>query len=113
MSRHRALLAASQMSGGGNNIITLRPYPEMSEEEGLALVEFFTSKYGIPYGTKKNPLPIDEVVYAYGFGYISDAMVDSIYIDSKGNILFRNDTVWEYNCARISNVGHCGFFMWD
>lgn len=101
------------MSGGGNDVITLRPHPEMSQEEGLALLEFFTTKYGIPYGTKRNPLPIDEVVYASGFRCISDAMVDSIYIDSLGNIQFRNDTVWEYFCARLSNTGACGDFMWD
>lgn len=101
-------------SGGGNEeVITLRPYPEMSTEEGLALLDFFISKYGIPYGTKKNPLPIDEVVYASGFGYVSDAMVNLIFIESNGSIQFRNDTVWEYNCVRISNTGSCDPFMWD
>lgn len=112
MDRRRSLLAASQM-GGGNSIITLRPYPEMSEEEGLILLDFFTTKYGIPYGTKNNPLPIDEVVCASGFEYLSDSEISHIYINNGGNVMFRNDGVWNYYCVRLTYQGYCENFMWD
>lgn len=108
----RALMAASQM-GGDNNIITLRPYPEMSQEEGLTLLDFFTTKYGIPYGTENNPLPLNEIVQTSGFEYLSDSEISHIYIDNLGNIQFRNDAVWDYYCVRLTYEGYCEIFMWD
>ncbi|MBR4856012.1 MAG: hypothetical protein IKU94_05240 [Bacteroidaceae bacterium] len=107
--RRRALMAASMPSEQGITIT-----PDMTRDEIVSLVNFFVSKYGDPYGTKTNPLPIDENVYVQGF-YISDCTVNRIRINSN-SVQFRNDTLWGYNCVRAwYNNSYEGIseFMWD
>lgn len=81
MERRRLQLANSH--DGGEKVWTVTPDTDCKD-----LYIYLVDKYGLNYGRKTKPLPINEEIYLQGFQYVGDGQVKYLYL-GKGLENFR------------------------
>lgn len=119
--RRRALCAASAASGNSLFPVTLEKgqyYPEVAQ--------YLMDKYGLNYGTKRNPLPIEETIIlgdsfanSTGTGIVKYISTEGTWNASISLKLYLEDHTSGYWCATIDTAvnggdfGRAGYFMYD
>lgn len=106
MSRHRALLAASQMSGGGKIVLTNSlVYPR-------SIFDNLYNKYYDIGGSALNPNPIDEEIYLEGFSDATrlNGKVTRLYVRHEQELWLYTEesvSVWYAAALYVSNDSYC------
>ena len=121
MDRRRSLLAASVASENSLFPVTLeymQYYPEVTQ--------YLMDKYGLNYGTKRHPLPIEETIIlgdsfadSTGTGVVKYISTDDTWNSSVSLKLYLEDHASTYYCATINTAAsaydfcRAGYFMYD
>lgn len=74
MDRRRLQLANS--NGGGDKVWTVTPGTNCKD-----LYLYLVDKYGLNYGGRNKPLPINEKIYLQGFQLTGDGQVKYLFLD--------------------------------